>query len=150
MADSLCFRDAFLRTQSAAPEVTTPRITQEEYLRHLVRHMCSVRHPSDSKRDHFVFQFEPVGNCLRELALNDDYEPLNEAEAQQYHQLLVAALHGDLETVTSTFDAVRQLRAPNLDPLQPVAAVGARAGHMSIVNFALSRGAKRNRRQRSQ
>jgi hypothetical protein len=68
-----------------------------------------------------------------------------ESEAQLYEKLLVDALHGDVDAVKAAFDSVRQLRSPHLDPLRTVAAVGARKGHMSIVQFALDRGVRQDR-----
>ena len=68
-----------------------------------------------------------------------------ESEAQLYQKLLVDALHGDVDAVKVAFDNVRQLRAPYLDPLQPVAVIGARKGHMAVMRFALDRGARYDR-----
>jgi hypothetical protein len=68
-----------------------------------------------------------------------------ESEAQLYEKLLVDALHGDVDAVKATFDSVRQLQSPHLDPLQTVAAIGAQKGHMSIVQFALDRGVRYDR-----
>jgi hypothetical protein len=68
-----------------------------------------------------------------------------ESEAQLYEKLLVDALHGDVDAVKAAFDSVRQLWSPHLDPLQTVAAIGAKKGHISIVRFALDRGVRYDR-----
>ena len=68
-----------------------------------------------------------------------------DSETQLYHQLLVDARHGNIDAVKGSFDKVRQLRAPKLDPLQSVAAIGAYSGYMSIVQFALDLGAEKDR-----
>ena len=58
-----------------------------------------------------------------------------ESEAQLYEKLLVDALHGDVDAVKAAFDSVRQLRSPHLDPLQTVAAIGAKKG--TYLSFGL-------------
>lgn len=66
---SLCFREAFLAKQDH-------KITEEEYLGHLIAHLRGVRHPQDSDRDVIVSKFDPFGASIREMALRTDYEPL--------------------------------------------------------------------------
>jgi hypothetical protein len=103
---------------------------------------------------------DPVGNSVREMSQNNDYEPMKgkirhgiwlqlpklttnaESEAQLYEKLLVDTLYGDVDAVKVAFDSIRQLRSPHLDPLQTVAAVGAIKGHMSVVQFAPDRGVR--------
>lgn len=62
-----------------------------------------------------------------------------------YQELLVDALHGNLESVKAKFGLVKALRDPYLNPVQPVAAMGALKGHLPIVEFALDRGATKDR-----
>jgi len=68
-----------------------------------------------------------------------------EEEAGLYEKLLIDSLHGNLNAVETSFDAVKQLREPHLDPLQPVGTVGAFKGNLNILKFALEKGAEMNR-----
>ena len=65
-----------------------------------------------------------------------------EEEFKLYEKLLIDTLHGNVEAVKAAFNSVKRLRAPYLNPLQPVAALGAWKGHMEIIRFALDRGVK--------
>ncbi len=66
---SLCFRDAFVAKQAH-------RITEAEYVDHLIAHFRRVRHPQDSDRDVITAKWDPFGASIREMALRTDYEPL--------------------------------------------------------------------------
>lgn len=46
-----------------------------------------------------------------------------------------------MEAVKASFDEVERLRAPKLNPLQPVGTVAAIMGHMPVLQFALDKGA---------
>jgi hypothetical protein len=73
MPDSLCFRIAGARTK-AGPHLKA--ISEEEWMWHLVMHMCNARHPLDSTPDPMTMLIDPVGNSVKVMALNNDYEPL--------------------------------------------------------------------------
>jgi len=88
---------------------------------------------------------DPIGHSIAQIALINDYEPLDESEAQLYEKLLVDTLHGNLEVVKLSFDDVRNLRKPYLNPVQPVATVGDFKGHLQILEFAMEMGAEMNR-----
>lgn len=74
MPNSLCFRQAHGSTKGG-PHVLAS-ISEEEWMWHLVMHMCNARHPADSTSDPITMLIDPVGNSIRVLALNNDYEPL--------------------------------------------------------------------------
>lgn len=64
-----------------------------------------------------------------------------EEEAQMYEKLLVDSLHGNLDSVKNSFEKVKQLREPYLNPATPVAVVGAYGGQTDVLKFGLERGA---------
>lgn len=74
MPDSLCFLEA-RGCIKGGPHIEAS-ISEEEWMWHLVVHMCNARHPADSTPDPMTMLIDPVGNSVRELALNNDYEPL--------------------------------------------------------------------------
>src|SRR5436305_1557375 len=74
MPDSLCFRHADPRTDRG-PHVEA--ISEEEWMWHLVMHMRGARHPLDSTPNPLTMLIDPVGSSVREMALNNDYEPLS-------------------------------------------------------------------------
>lgn len=59
----------------------------------------------------------------------------------QYEQLLRNAYHGNLQEVEASFDKVKQLRDPKLNPLQPIGTIAAVRGHLPLLEFVLSKGA---------
>lgn len=66
---------------------------------------------------------------------------VSEDEAAQFEQLFKDAFHGNLEAVEASFDTVEQIRAPKLNPSQPVGTIAANMGHLSVVDWVLGRGA---------
>ena len=74
MPESLCFRIAHGFTKGG-PYIKES-ISEEEWMWHLVMHMRNARHPLDSPPDPITMLIDPVGNSVREIALNNDYEPL--------------------------------------------------------------------------
>jgi hypothetical protein len=72
--DSLCFREARCRAHDG-PNIKV-RISEEEWMWHLVMHMCNARHLADSTPDPITLLIDPIGSSVKELALNNDYEPL--------------------------------------------------------------------------
>ncbi|KAJ9653643.1 hypothetical protein H2198_007194 [Neophaeococcomyces mojaviensis] len=122
-------------------------VPEEEWMWHLVQHMRGVRHKSlcQPKLEFMTPRVDPIGHSVAQIALINDYEPLDESEAQLYEKLLVDTLHGNLEVVKVSFDDVRNLRKPYLNPVQPVATVGAFKGHLQILEFAMEMGAEMNR-----
>jgi hypothetical protein len=66
---SLCFREAFL-------DKIFNKISEEEYLNHLIAHFRGVRHPLDSGTDPIVEVHDPIGRSFKKVALRADNEPL--------------------------------------------------------------------------
>lgn len=76
-----CFQLAATRSR-----VLNATISKEDWIWHVTKHLCGVRHPSPGRNDPNRMCFsgftpvnDPFGNAVRKMALNDDYEPLNGA-----------------------------------------------------------------------
>ena len=76
--ESLCF----LQARHALKGYTDPKgkkwhISEEEWMWHLVQHICGVRHQLCSPRlEPTTFFVDPVGHSVSKIALKDGYEAL--------------------------------------------------------------------------
>ena len=128
---SLCFDEAFQALRSQ-------QISEQEYLHQVLAHFCGTRHPADekAKRPWEVMINDPVGNAIREAALNS---PSKHPETVAHlESLFLTTLKDD----ASTFDSlVSKTSNAQPVPLQALTTFAALHSDAQVLRSCLQKGA---------
>ncbi|EON66483.1 hypothetical protein W97_05581 [Coniosporium apollinis CBS 100218] len=133
---SLCFEDAFTEFKSG-------RISEVEYLGHLLAHFRGSRHPGDSDSRNFkavLGSFNPYAESIRQAALETDYQPLENTTALE--RLFEACLAGNSAQFKSSLEGLNDGHASLI--MQPLATLAAEKGRARMLQACLEKGAKFN------
>jgi hypothetical protein len=150
-----CFKRAYDRLASKCYDdhFGFPVIESDEFWRHIFRHFQGVRHPEDKQRPSSridnASRTEPRAstvNAIRDIALWEEYEPLDDTAVDGLVRLFMAVESDDDASMKAEFNVLTSdLKVPERLLVQPLAVLAVQVNCMNSakwVRFFFTKGAK--------